>query len=166
MADWRAILTVCLYAVWWPVDKLLKGIVLVLAPIWTFVSFILLPFIHLAQTITSILTFPFRGAWLERIETLYIYLGTAALIGCVTGVVIFIVFKFISSSLAIDSSLVPQPRERARTTAEFQAARREKKERSLDSSQASTPVVLKKVPGPRHRGLLAQAIIEEEDSDF
>lgn len=75
-------------------------------------------------------------------------------------------FKLISSSLAIDSSLVPQPQKRVRTTAEFQAARREKRETSLDSSQASTPVVLKKVSGARHRGVLAQAIIEEEDSDF
>ncbi|KAH7386687.1 hypothetical protein DE146DRAFT_178806 [Phaeosphaeria sp. MPI-PUGE-AT-0046c] len=166
MADWHTILVVSLYAIWWPFDQLLKTLVFLLAPIWTLVSFTLLPFIHLVQTIITIITFPLKGAWLDRIETLYVYLGTAALIGCFTGVVVFIVFKFISSSLDIDSSLVPQPQKRARTTAEFQAARRENKERSFDSSLASTPVVLKKVPGARHRGLMAQAIIEEEDSDF
>ena len=70
--DWRAILVACLYALWWPFDKFLKALVLVLAPIWSFISFILLPFIHLAQTIYHITTFPLRGAWLERIEVVLI----------------------------------------------------------------------------------------------
>jgi hypothetical protein len=84
-----------------------------------------------------------------------------------TGAIIFIVFKFISSTLNIDSAIVPQPRDRSRTAAEFRAARRQKKEEeSLDYSAASTPVVLKRVPGTRSKGLLSQAIIEEEDSDF
>jgi hypothetical protein len=97
---------------------------------------------------------------------LYIYLGTAALIGSMTGAVIFIIFKFISSSLNIDSAIVPRPHDWARTTAEFRAARRDKKEVSKDFSPPSTPVVLKKASGSRRKGLLSQAIIEEEDSDF
>jgi hypothetical protein len=99
-------------------------------------------------------------------QTLYIYLGTAALVGCITGGVIFIFFKFLSSSLSIDSAIVPQSRDQSRTTAEFRAARREKKEESTMYSPASAPTVLKKVAGSRRRGLLSQAIIEEEDSDF
>jgi hypothetical protein len=99
-------------------------------------------------------------------QTLYVYLGTAALIGCITGGVIFIFFKFLSSFLNIDSALAPQPRDRIRTTADFRAARREKKEESIHPSPASTPVVLKKASGTRRRGLFSQIIIEEEDSDF
>jgi hypothetical protein len=68
MADIRAILLVSLYIVWWPVNKLINGIVFVLAPIWTLVSFILLPLIHVAQTIINIVTFPFSVQWLEKIE--------------------------------------------------------------------------------------------------
>jgi hypothetical protein len=68
MANLRAILLVSLYVIWWPLSKLFNGIVFLLAPIWTLVSFILLPFIHLAHTIINIVTFPFRVQWLERIE--------------------------------------------------------------------------------------------------
>jgi hypothetical protein len=103
---------------------------------------------------------------LTILQTLYIYLGTAALIGCLTGAVIFIIFKLISSSLNLDSAIVPQPQDRERTTAEFRAARREKKQDATDFSLASTPVVVKRVPGSRKKGLLSQAIMEEEDSDF
>jgi hypothetical protein len=106
------------------------------------------------------------GRLLTLPQTVYIYLGTAAVIGCVTGVVMFAVFKLVSSSLNIDSAIVPQPQDRSRTTAEFRAARREKKEESMDFVTPPTPAVLKKVPGSRRKGLLSQAIIEEEDSDF
>jgi hypothetical protein len=84
----------------------------------------------------------------------------------VTGAVLFIIFKFVSSSLNIDSAIVPQPQHQGRTTAEYRAAWRGKKEGSTDHSPASTPIALKKVAGSRKRGLLSQAITEAEDSDF
>jgi hypothetical protein len=87
-------------------------------------------------------------------------------VGCLTGAVMFIIFKFMSSSLNIDSAIVPRRQDQGRTTTEFRAARREKQEASMDSSLASTPVVLKRIPCSRKKGLLNQAIIEEEDSDF
>lgn len=68
MANWRGILLVSLYIIWWPFSKLLNGIVLLLTPVWTLVSFILLPFTHLAQTFFTVMTFPFSVQWLERIE--------------------------------------------------------------------------------------------------
>jgi hypothetical protein len=75
-------------------------------------------------------------------------------------------FKFISSTLNIDSTIVPLPRHRGHIAAEFRAERREKKQEPIDFSPPSVPVVLKRVPGSRRQGLLSQAIIEEEDSDF
>lgn len=87
-----------------------------------------------------------------------------------TGAVVFILFKFVSSSLNLDSASVSQPRDRSRTTADFRTEQRVKrkrvKEESLEVSPAHTPVILKRVPGARRQGLLSQAIIEEEDSDF
>jgi hypothetical protein len=71
-----------------------------------------------------------------------------------------------SSSLNIDKTIVPEQRGKRRTTEDFRAARRVKREEMIDHSPSATPVVLKKVAGPRRRGLLSQAIIEEEDSDF
>ena len=103
---------------------------------------------------------------LKGVQTLYVFLGTASLIGCLTGAILFAMFKFLSSSLNIEKTIVPEPREKGRTTAEFRAARRVKREEMIDHSPSATPVVLKKVTGPRRRGLLSQAIIEEEDSDF
>jgi hypothetical protein len=74
MANWLDILLVSLYAIWWPFSKLFKGIVLsivfLLTPVWRLVSFILLPFIHVAQTICNIITYPFSVQWLDRIEVL------------------------------------------------------------------------------------------------
>jgi hypothetical protein len=95
-------------------------------------------------------------------ETVYIYLGTAALIGCLTGGVVFIFFKLLSSSLHIDSAPLPQPRDRSRTTAEFRAASRKKKEGPFDPMEyplVSTAAVLDKVVGSRRKGLLLQAIV-------
>jgi hypothetical protein len=70
MANWRDILLVSLFIIVWPITKLFHVILFLLAPIWTLVSFILLPFNHLAQTIYSIVTLPFSVKWLERIEVL------------------------------------------------------------------------------------------------
>lgn len=99
-------------------------------------------------------------------KTLYVYFGTASLIGCITGTIIFVIFRFLSSTLKIDAPIVPKEPEQGRTAAEYRAARRVKREEPIDHSPSATPVVLKKVAGPRRRGLLSQAIIEEEDSDF
>lgn len=87
------------------------------------------------------------------------------------GAVVFALFKLVSSSLNLDSATIPRARDRSRTTADFRTEQREKKERvkkegSFELSPAATPVILKRVPGVRRRGLLSQAIIEEEDSDF
>lgn len=68
MADVRFIIFAVLYILWWPINQILKGIVFLLTPVWTLVSFILLPFIHLAHIIITIITFPFSVQWLERIE--------------------------------------------------------------------------------------------------
>ncbi|KAH7074623.1 hypothetical protein BKA63DRAFT_316942 [Paraphoma chrysanthemicola] len=166
MADVGFIIFAILYIIWWPISQVVRAVVFILSPVWTLCSFILLPIIHLARVVINIVTFPFSTKWLDRIETLYIFLGTAGLIGCATGAVLFIIFKFVSSSLNIDNATVPQRRPQGRTTAEYRAAWREKKEESINHSPASTPVVLKKVAGSHRRGLLSQAIIEEEDSDF
>jgi hypothetical protein len=87
-------------------------------------------------------------------------------VGCITGGILFIIFKFVSSSLNIDKTIVSQPSDKGRTAAEYRSARRERASRPIDDSPDPSPVVLKKVAEPRRRGLLSQAIIEEEDSDF
>lgn len=67
-ADLRTIVLVLLYLIWWPINKLLRSVVYILTPLWTLVSFILLPFNYLAQITIKIITFPFSAQWLDRIE--------------------------------------------------------------------------------------------------
>jgi hypothetical protein len=102
----------------------------------------------------------------KPLQTLYVFLGIAALVGCITGTTLFVIFKFLSSTLSIDASIVPDKPAETRTAAQYRAARRAKKEEAVQLSPTVTPVALKKPAGPRRRGLLSQAIIEEEDSDF
>ncbi|CAO2649635.1 Nn.00g070200.m01.CDS01 [Neocucurbitaria sp. VM-36] len=166
MADALTIVFLILHIIWWPISKLINITVILLSPIWNVARFLSLPFIHLGHTIISILSFPFRTKWLERFETLYIYLGTAGLIGCITGTVLFILFKLLSSTLNIDATIVPEQGARGPTAAEYRAARRQKRDDSVDRSPIATPVALRKGALPRRRGLLSQAIIEEEESDF
>ncbi len=65
--------------VWWPISKLIsaisivltpliRGVVFLLSPIWIVASFLLLPFIHLARGLFTVITLPFQVKWLERIE--------------------------------------------------------------------------------------------------
>ncbi|KAJ4405454.1 hypothetical protein N0V91_005194 [Didymella pomorum] len=161
--------------VWWPISKLintiqsilspiLRLVVLLFSPIWIVGSFLVLPFVHLVKGLYHVITLPLTVKWLERIETLYIYLGTAGLVGCMTGAVLYFIFKLLSSALSIDAGSKYKP-PKGRTTAEFRAARREKQDRMLAPS-LPIPVVVDKVPGRRGRGLLSQIIVEEDDSDF
>ncbi|KAF1933672.1 uncharacterized protein M421DRAFT_1051 [Didymella exigua CBS 183.55] len=163
------------HLVWWPISKLittvrillsplLRLVVFLLSPIWVVGSFLVLPFVHLVRGLYHIFTLPLQVKWLERIETLYIYLGTAGLIGCVTGAVLYFIFKFLSSSFNIDATSRSKPR-KARTTTEFRAARREKQHQTLAPSPPIS-VVVDKARGRRGLGLLSQIIVEEEDSDF
>jgi hypothetical protein len=180
MPDALAIVFLVFHVLSWPLVKLANAVIILLSPIWTLVAFLLLPFVHLARVFVNIASFPFKTQWLERIEvtmlrsltapsktlqTLYIYLGTATLIGGLTGGVLFAIYSFLSSSLNIDPATPPAAPDQGRTPAEFQAARREKQHKAVNR-QPPTPVLLDKPPSSRRRGLLSQTIDEEEDSDY
>ncbi|KAJ4353157.1 hypothetical protein N0V95_003629 [Ascochyta clinopodiicola] len=156
--------TKLIHALRFILSPLIHAIIFLLSPIWILGRFLLLPFIHLAKGLFHVITLPLQVKWLERIETIYIYLGTAGLVGCMTGAILYFIFRFLSSSLSIDATSQAKPR-KGRTTAEFRASRRDKQEKTLDTA-TPTPLVLDKAPGPRRRGLLSQTIVEEDDSDF
>ncbi|KAF2114911.1 hypothetical protein BDV96DRAFT_646778 [Lophiotrema nucula] len=163
MAEALATASAVLYYACWPIIKLLQGLAFILSPFWNIAQFILLPFTSLAQAILGILLLPFKIQLLDRVETIYIYLGIAGLIGCLTGGILHLTFNTLSSALNIDSPAGPKARTPGRTAAQYRMERRKKKgTETLD--QSSSPSVLR--AGPRQRGLLAQTIIEEEDSDF
>ncbi|KAF1957406.1 hypothetical protein CC80DRAFT_491522 [Byssothecium circinans] len=161
MADVRTILSNTLYVIWWPTSKALNGIRFILSPFWALLQFIFLPLTHLIQAILSIVLLPFRLDILERIETIYIWLGIASVVGAATGVFIFFVYKFLTSAFHIDTASQAKAPPRGRTVKEYRTARRGKNGSAMESSG---PAVMK-IAAPRRRGLLSQPIMEEE-SEF
>lgn len=185
-----ATISTVVYYTCWPIIKIIQGIGFVLSPFWTLTQFVLLPITYLIHGILSIVLFPFRLQLLERVEvrspcictktdmcldwdtvlsapkqTIYIYLGIAGLIGCITGAILHFSFSFLSSTFSIDTASETKALQKGRTAAEYRAGRRRRNEKPIGYS--STPTVVKKEgPFRKQRGLLSQTIIEEEDSDF
>lgn len=179
---------------WWPISKcifavqvvlslLLHVVIRLLSPFWIVGSFLLLPFVHLARGLFHVVTFPLQVKWLERIEvcasvdrqrlenntkgiqTLYIYLGTAGIIGCLTGAVLYFIFNLLSPSISNQPTPKPKPRE-TRTTADFRNQQRGKREERLSGHSGSSRVIVARPPASKRSGLLSQSIVEEEDSDI
>jgi hypothetical protein len=67
-----AIVVVTAEFIWWPIGKLINAIIyttiLLLSPFYNVIIFILLPFIHFANAIITVISIPFSVKWLERIE--------------------------------------------------------------------------------------------------
>ncbi|KAF2999204.1 hypothetical protein E8E13_000128 [Curvularia kusanoi] len=158
-------LSKCIYALQFVLLVALRVVLVLLSPIWNVISFLLLPFVHLAKGLFTVVTFPLQVKWLERIETLYIYLGTAGLIGCMTGAVLYFIFNLLSSSLSSHATSNPKPR-RSRTAAEFRTEQREKREERLSDYSGPSRVISERTPASKRRDLLSQSIAEEEDSDL
>ncbi|KAF2798400.1 hypothetical protein K505DRAFT_321934, partial [Melanomma pulvis-pyrius CBS 109.77] len=155
-----------LYYACWPLLKLCQALLFLLAPVWTVAQFVLLPITSLAHALLTVALFPFRLHLLDRLETIYIYLGIAALIGCIAGAILHFSFSFLSSTLSIDAASESRAHARARTAAAYRAARSTRKAGTL--AYTANPAMLNTAPGSRRqRGVLSQTIIEEEeDSDF
>ncbi|KAF2811486.1 uncharacterized protein BDZ99DRAFT_440359 [Mytilinidion resinicola] len=164
MPNWLSTtLSVLYYIILLPVVKLVQLILLVLLPLLSLVQWILLPVTHLARVLLGVALLPFHAQLLSRFETIYIYLGVAGVIGSITGLILFACFNFLSALLRIDAA--PEDTQaKGMTAASYRAARRRKQ--AIQPIYPLSPTVLKEeVTGP-HRNLLAQTIVEEEDSDL
>ncbi|KAK7180839.1 uncharacterized protein CC84DRAFT_722455 [Paraphaeosphaeria sporulosa] len=158
MADARAILSIILYCLWLPTSKILSAIIFILSPFWALAQFILLPAVYLLKSIYAVVSFPFRLHLLERIETIYIWVGVAGLIGCIAGTALFLLFKFLTSAFHIDGT-GSASRTSGRTVKEFRATRRVKKEPYTSSPSGRR---IDKVAALRKGVLSSQPILEEE----
>ncbi|CZR58916.1 uncharacterized protein PAC_08808 [Phialocephala subalpina] len=145
-------------------------------PITTLFSWLLIPLaplLYLCHYIAAGCLLPF--ALLAKFETLYIYLGVAAVIGLVTGSVLHL-----SSTVLVSLfDLTPTPEEKGRTAASVRAAREKKLEQVWQDSQVKDEdgnwkngISMEKYVewleknatqrGDDH-GLLGLTILEEED---
>ncbi|KAF2272763.1 uncharacterized protein EI97DRAFT_436694 [Westerdykella ornata] len=116
-----AIATIFYYATF-PIVQVLRLVIFILSPFWTLTKFVLLPVTYAAHGIFAILLFPLRLRLLERLETLYIYVGIAGLIGCLVGVILHVIFNALSSTLAFNGAAEGR-RTRPSTVAEYRAGR-------------------------------------------
>ncbi|KAK4569815.1 hypothetical protein LTR86_002784 [Recurvomyces mirabilis] len=170
----------------WPIGLVIYYVLLYLATailflakiLYTPVGWLLQPFIYLGQFLLIVLWTPFR--LLAKLETLYIYLGVAAVVGLAIGAVMRYLYGSLSGVLRLDT---PGQQPPARSAKEYrQAKRREKQEAAASfypplhaSPQSTSPtqpsqayystsdVALK---SPHGKGLLNQTIMEEMDSDY
>ncbi|KAB8299912.1 hypothetical protein EYC80_000155 [Monilinia laxa] len=128
----------------------------------------LAPFLHLGNSFISTLLLPLKV--LAKFETLIIFLGSAVLIGLITGLIL----RISSSLLTSLFKLTPSPEETGRSVSSIRAAQGEKKRNSnpdllkwkVDPSVERRYSEWLEKNGGRKRdehGLLAQTIIEEED---
>ncbi|PQE30730.1 PMP-22 EMP MP20 Claudin tight junction domain-containing protein [Rutstroemia sp. NJR-2017a WRK4] len=129
---------------------------------------VLAPALHVGSSLSSALLLPFRV--LAKFEALFIFLGSAVVVGLITGSILHL-----SSSVLISLlNLSPAPEELGRSAASVRAARAQKQRDSkqdplkwkIDPSvEKKYAEWLEKDGGGRkdEQGLLAQTIIEEDD---
>ncbi|KAF2744439.1 hypothetical protein M011DRAFT_384810, partial [Sporormia fimetaria CBS 119925] len=125
--------------------------------IWSIIQFVLLPITYALQGIYIIASIPFRLQLLERLETLYIYLGIAALIGCGTGALLFLVFNSLSSALMIGSVAEAQITQKESIVTRYRSRERRAKQPILTSA-------LHTQPAPK--GMFSTAFAEDDHSIF
>ncbi|KAK3079136.1 hypothetical protein LTS18_005653 [Coniosporium uncinatum] len=174
LADLSIVLTVLyylLYAIIWPIWKLLQSLLVIARPLLYVLQFLSLPFVYFAAFVGEGFAIPFR--FLAKFESLYIYLGVAGVIGLVAGSILHFSYAFLAGALNLHSINDETPQ--GRTIAEYRAARRKKLDGPLYSPISSSPLYskvssqvssLKPDLAKRNRqGTLTQTILEEDDSD-
>jgi hypothetical protein len=62
------------HVIWFPINKLINLVVILLLPFYKVITFVLLPFIHLGQSIIRVLSIPFSVKCLERIEVFHYFI--------------------------------------------------------------------------------------------
>ncbi|CAK3833410.1 Hypothetical predicted protein [Lecanosticta acicola] len=136
------------------------------------VAFLLQPVFYLGRFMVACLALPYTLA--VRLETIYIYLGIAAIVGVLGGLTGRGVYSILRKLLSLDKKPVATPR---RSVKQYREEKRQKKLRDeplLASSQTARPLSPGSVSmsdnGARRsrpqRGLLNQIIHEEDDSEF
>ncbi|KAG9567503.1 hypothetical protein KCU77_g18797, partial [Aureobasidium melanogenum] len=149
-----------LYYLIYPVYFLLCFIALtlktLLSPITSLLLFLLQPLVLFAQLLAYCALVPLR--FLQKFETIYIYLGVASITGISCGLLLHFVYSFLHSNLHLAS----EPAVRGPTSKQYRASRR-RKEAMLSPTLSMSSVL--DTPGAGRYGLLAQTI-HEEDSDF
>ncbi|KAF2142951.1 uncharacterized protein K452DRAFT_286586 [Aplosporella prunicola CBS 121167] len=145
-----------------PVYALLQLLLVAVSPVWHGTRFVLLPFFHLGHFMSQAAMLPFRT--LAKLETLYVYLGVAGIVGIIAGCILYFFSSFIQSALNLESPDRPV----GRTPAEYRAARQKRKSMQDYNDPAVSIGNFKPMRQSgvlRQRNLLSQTILEEDTSE-
>jgi len=161
---WLSVISSIFYYLFLPLSTLFAWLLLALSPV-----------LHLGSYLASGFLLPLR--LLAKFETLYIYLGVAAVIGLVTGSILHL-----SSTVLVSLfNLTSTPEEKGRSAASVRAAREQRKLEEVwqnssfkgDQTRLGGGSLgkdyaewLEKDSGKRREDdLFKQTILEEDDSD-
>ncbi|KAK5133165.1 hypothetical protein LTR08_008101 [Meristemomyces frigidus] len=166
-----------LWYICWPVGVFLYylaiAVLTIVKLLYQPVGFLLQPLVYVGHFILACLIAPFR--LLVKFETLYIYLGIAAIVGLVIGLLVSYVYSSLSGILRLD----PKPEQPlSRSAREYREAKQAKKARAEAPLASSGSLLAGDAPpnqvftghastsdsmsrGRRGKGLLHQTIMEE-----
>ncbi|EME81843.1 uncharacterized protein MYCFIDRAFT_78728 [Pseudocercospora fijiensis CIRAD86] len=167
-----------LWTICYPITLVLWYICLamlfVLKTLYLPIPFLLQPLVHLARFTLAVAALPFQVA--ARFETLYIYLGVAAIIGLLGGLLVAAIYSFLYNLFEFETP--PEPA-RLRTAKEYRHDKQKKQKMEFEQPSRLSPRLLSPASLPSGYGslsdgarngngmsLFATAIMEEEDSDF
>ncbi|GAB7362393.1 hypothetical protein MBLNU230_g2717t1 [Neophaeotheca triangularis] len=158
-----------LYWICWPVGKLLFYLAIVVLTILKLlyrpIAFLSLPLLYLGRFVLACLNAPFQ--LLAKFETLYIYLGVAALCGLCGGLIVSYMYSMLDNALGLRSEQLVERKPTGRTAKQYRQAKRKEKVKQEPAMLSPGSLSLSDGFGSgRSHGLLNQTIMEEMDSDF
>ncbi|KAF2208598.1 hypothetical protein CERZMDRAFT_101346 [Cercospora zeae-maydis SCOH1-5] len=148
--------------------------------LWRPIAFVLQPLVYLANFLLACLALPFRA--IVKLETLYIYLGIAALVGILGGLLGSLITSKVTRTFLKPS---PTKAQKVRSVKDYRQQKQQQKVNDQlptllvpparpvngispqrPSPGSVSPGYLSLSDGSRRRGLMSTAILEEDDSDL
>ncbi|KAK7539120.1 hypothetical protein IWX49DRAFT_571619 [Phyllosticta citricarpa] len=157
--------TASYYLLLLPLFTLARWTFIIVAPLYFALQFVLLPILHLGRFSLHVVLLPLT--LLAKLETIYIYVGVASVIGIMAGCLLHVSTRVLRTmfGLHVDSTWPKSPP--VRSAADYRAERRRRGKRV----PAAVPKKFEPLELPREgrtlrqRSLWSQPILEEDDSE-
>ncbi|KAK7531280.1 uncharacterized protein J3D65DRAFT_637124 [Phyllosticta citribraziliensis] len=159
------VFTASYYLLLLPLLTLVRWTLIIVAPLYFALQFVLLPILHLGRFSLHVVLLPLT--LLAKLETVYIYVGVASVIGILAGCMLHVSTRVLKSMFGLENTCTKSPL--VRSAADYRAERRRRRKR--------VPVAVPKPVEPlelhvprenrmsKQRSLWSQPILEEDDSE-
>ncbi|KAL1392276.1 hypothetical protein HDK64DRAFT_70104 [Phyllosticta capitalensis] len=157
------ILTASYYLVCLPLFTLFRWTFILVAPLYFALQFVLLPLVYLGRFSLQAALLPLT--LLAKLETIYIYVGVASVIGIIAGCALHVSTRVLKSMFGLDNTCSKSPH--VRSAADYRAERRRRRKRiPVAVPKAVEPLELPRESRmSKQRSLWSQPILEEDDSE-